>query len=70
MDTILFVLEPYGERLNGPTLIHVVMQIDLDHSSDCNSSGSQRDKGDETLVAEVNRTGYLLIYGRCWNLPL
>ena len=46
MKTILIVLEAYGERLNGPTLIHEVMQIDLDHSPNRNSSGSQRDKGD------------------------
>ena len=46
LDTILFVLEPYGEGLNGPTLIHAIMQIDLDDSPDCNSSGSQRDQGD------------------------
>ena len=68
LDTMLFVLEPYGERLNGPTLIHAVMQIDLDHSSDCNSSGSQRDQGDPCVGGEQDE--YLLIHGRCWNLPL
>ena len=44
--TILFVLEADGEWLNRSTLMHAVMQIDLDDLPDCNSCGSQRDQGD------------------------
>ena len=67
LDTILFVVEAYGERLNRPTLIHTVMQIDLDHSPDCNSSGHIAGSGRPLWGRWRGRVPSYPWW--CWNLP-